>query len=273
MLRLFTRLFAVLVALVLGCGWATAAWAEDGGKTDPSGDVFDQDEQKRGAGNLDVTKVSHTDDGETITYTLTTREGFGTDINAIHWYIEGPGLEPHECVPVAVQVHPKGDHFEAKVARCHGPDNFETLAAAGVTHANGSSTLVVSFPLAALRKAGMTSDRYTYTVWASESSRYSDTVPNDGSVTHVLSPPGTPRPVAPVVTAAPNPTIAPTAEPTATPKSTVAPAPTQTPDEAAGFSAPEESTDDGEQSTPLRVAAIGSVVAGAGVALLALRSF
>jgi hypothetical protein len=251
--------------------WSPRASAKTGHAADPVDDVYDGRTETRGPGSLDIFHAMHQDDAVNIKYTLKAIDGFANDFNAIHWYLEVPGVQAHGCAPIAIHVEPRNDVATGQLVRCVGPGRFAKLADAKVVHKNGAANLSVSIPIAALRKAGMTGGTYTYTVWASASKGVSDDVPNgEKPLTHVLSAPvpaSTPRPAPKVAP----PTVAATARPTKepTPEPTVAPVAIP---RAKSFAAPDEA-ESNSTNAPLRAIAVFSVIAGAGAVLLLSRQF
>ncbi len=267
----------VLCVLAVLVGWTVSgpgASSKTAHTADPADDVYDSGADSRGPGELDVYHAMHVDDGKTITYTLHTVGGFYDDINVIHWYLSPPGVAAYGCEPIDVHVAPKSGKLAGTVERCTAPDVFKELAQAGVVHKEGSNEIVVSIPIAALRKAGMSGNTYTYRISASEAEGVADDVPNgDRSITHVLSGAGEPSapPFAPAETQAPIP-----------------PAPTVLATSASTPSAPPVVVDVAtpkptilsveapvlhEMSPFLRVAAIASVLLGAGLAFVRFRPF
>jgi hypothetical protein len=281
------RTLIVLFAVVLMSGWTLAAWSVDGGKADPTGDVFDGPAQTTGPGHLDIVKVTHHDDGQTLTYTVRTAHEWATsDLEQLFVNIERlPGLAQHDCQQVAAIVRPKaGDRLEGYLHHClgsgsgpeGGPGGHRNLGPVTAVHEDMADTITVSFALKSLRDAGFEGSSFNYNVWMEEAqTQRSDSVPNDYAwIAHTFSAPAT---SVPTVAPTPVPTVAPTPEPTIepTPEPTVEPTPepTAVPD-VISFATPQESTDDeGDGTTPLRVAAAGSVVAGAGIALVRFWPF
>lgn len=279
------RTVVAVVAVVLACGWAGAAWGEPGGKADPTDDVFDAQSQRTGEGHLDVVKVSHDDDGRTVRYTIRTAHQWASDdLGALHVYLDRlEGVPQYDCVQIAAVVERKDGKLAGHLSQClgsgggaeGGPGGSRNIGPVTVEHAEMTDSITVSFALEPLRRAGFSGSSYRYNIWMKEAStQASDTVPNaSGWITHTFSAPATPVPTAvptPEATATPTPepTLAPTPEPTADPT----PRATTTPD-VISFAAPRESSGDGGTSTPLRVAAAASVLAGAGMALVQFRPF
>jgi hypothetical protein len=137
--RTLSTPLAVLFAVVLMSGWSLAAWGEPGGKADPPDDVFDANAQTTGEGHLDVLKVSHADDGETLTYTVRTAHQWATaDLEQIFVNIERlPGLEQYDCQQVAAIVRPKaGGRLEGYLHQClgsgSGPEGGPAVSATSV---------------------------------------------------------------------------------------------------------------------------------------------
>jgi outer membrane biosynthesis protein TonB len=140
-----------------------------------------------------------------------------------------------------------------------------------------TDTIVISFALKSLRDAGFEGGSYNYSVMMEEAdTTRTDLVPNDDKwITHTFSAPATQVPptaapsAEPTTSARPKPTVEPTPEPTVAPT----PEPATPQPDAQSFAAPQERTEDDATSTPLRVAAAGSVVAGAGIALVRFWPF
>jgi len=281
------RALTIVFAVALASGWAGAAWAVDGGKADPTGDVFDSDAQSYGDGHLDVVKVTHHDDGERLTYTVrTAHQWVTTDLEKVFLNIEHlDGLPQWDCQQVTAFVLQKNGKLDGYIEEClgsgggdeGGPGGSKRLGPVTATHEENTDTITFSFALTSLRDAGFEGNSFNYSIVMEQdiASDNWDRVPGTddpdaGWITHTFSVRATP---VPTVGPTPEPVVAPTAEPTVepTPEPTAEPA-TPQPD-AMSFGAPQERTEDDGTSTPLRVAAAGSVVAGAGIALVRFWPF
>jgi hypothetical protein len=285
------RALTIVFAVVLASGWAGAAWSVDGGKADPTNDVFDGDAQRFGPGHLDIVKVTHHDDGERLTYAVrTAHQWTTTDLEKVFLNIERlPGLPQYDCQQVSAFVIQKNGKLDGYIHQClgsgggqeGGPGGTKTLGPVTATHAENTDTITFSFALSVLRDAGFTGSSYNYSIVMEEkiASDNWDRVPGGAShdtawITHTFSQPPTPVPtVAATLEPTAQPTAAPTAEPIPEPAAEPTPDTATPQPDAMSFAAPQEHTTDDGTSTPLRVAAVGSVVAGAGIALVRFWPF
>ena len=131
------------------------------GPPDWSGTTNDPDDV---AGPIDVLSVWHAHSADTVTYSVTTYEPFPTSaVSQWLWSLDF-GDSASGGVDACVAVTAADGALRAGLQR--GPCVTDMPSNAAVDHVDGSSTLILTVPLRALRDAGLSGDSYRYVLAA-----------------------------------------------------------------------------------------------------------
>jgi hypothetical protein len=182
-MRLVRRLSVLGCIAVLTVVAAASVRADAGGANDPDDS----------AGRLDIRRVSHVNDDDSVTYRLETYEPFGVDdIYLIDWAFDfnGDGMPADACI--RLQRLGTTDTLRGAFFGECGPETWATSDARIVD----GNALEISFPLIDLVEGGglQPGSTYAYRVTASDTNRIEDTAPEDQLVEHSDVPAPTARP-------------------------------------------------------------------------------